>query len=85
VIAGNNLLTGEGEGGGGRGAELYYCEKAWSSINYSKLSFYNTGLKGPKHEIIGFRAFMQSEPECTLKTKCQSSSLNHQNLDFLAY
>jgi hypothetical protein len=67
VIAGDYLLTGEGEGGGGRGAELYYCEKAWSSINYSKLSFYNTGFKGPKHEIFGSRVSMQSEPEYTLK------------------
>jgi hypothetical protein len=30
-------VTGE-EGGGGGGAKSYYKEKAWSSINLSKLS-----------------------------------------------
>ncbi len=34
----DNLLTGEGREGGGRGAESYHRKKAWYSINHSILS-----------------------------------------------
>ncbi len=34
----DNLLTGKGAKGGGRGAKSCDCKKAWSSINHSLLS-----------------------------------------------
>ncbi len=37
-----SLLTGEGEGEGGRGAESYDRKKAWASINHSILSDFDT-------------------------------------------
>jgi hypothetical protein len=39
------VVTGKG-GGGGVGAILYDCEKAWSSINHSILSVFNDADNG---------------------------------------
>ncbi len=39
----DNLLTGDGVGGGGRGAEPYHRKKALSSINHSILSGVDPG------------------------------------------
>jgi hypothetical protein len=68
----SSLLTGEGKGGGGRGAESYHREKAWASIN----------VQSSLHAVMQIRRGVALSKIYALSRKVMLSKIEHRPLWF---